>query len=347
MAPVSKNGKPYYTREQYDYARYSTSALEYAQSQGYELVRDGAYYHMKEHDSMIFTPRGAWFWNSRGLSGGALEFQIYYENKTITEAVLTLAEGRDFGTARPAASQPSAPPPPREPFTLPERADTTNQVFAYLCKTRMLDRNIVQEMMRQGGLYESVYTTREGKKLHNACFVSYDAEGNPCGAYQRGTGSVAFKREAPGSNKSYGWLLRGKDPAAVAVFEAAIDAASYATIMRILEQNEKSIDYLALGGVGDTPLKNYLEAHPNIREVWLGLDADRAGREASERIGGALREQGYRVIDITDTGGMNEVKDWNGYLQANKQELLEMAAAPVGCSFSNGPVVYTSPELEY
>ena len=89
--PISKNGKAYYTKEQYEIARYDSSALEYAQAQGYSLIRQGSYYTMAEHDSMIFTPRGNWFWNSRHVSGGALEFMIYYEGKTLTEAVLTLA----------------------------------------------------------------------------------------------------------------------------------------------------------------------------------------------------------------------------------------------------------------
>ena len=71
--PVSKNGKLYYTKEQYEKARYCANALDYARKQGYELVRQSAgYYCLKDHDSMIFTPTGHWFWNSRGLSGGAM-----------------------------------------------------------------------------------------------------------------------------------------------------------------------------------------------------------------------------------------------------------------------------------
>ncbi len=329
MAPISKNGKPYYTKEQYEFARYNTSALEYAQSQGYELVKDGQYYHMKDHDSMIFTPQGSWFWNSRGLNGGALEFQIYYEGKTITEAVLALAEGKVFDTVRPQEPRRTVPPKARQPFVLPDKSETTRQVFGYLCGTRKLDRSIVQEMMRQGALYESVYTTKDGKQMHNACFVSYDPNGDPCSAYQRGTSSYPFKKEAPGSNKSYGWLLQGKQPAAVAVFEAAIDAASYATIMHKLGQDEKSIDYLALGGIGEKPLENYLASHPDIREIWLGLDADDAGRAATSRIMGKLQDRGYVVTDITSQVDFGEEKDWNAFLQkheGNFNQLYQQAA---------------------
>ncbi len=316
MAPISKTGKPYYTKEQYEFARYNTSALEYAQSQGYELVRDGLYYHMKEHDSMIFTPRGNWFWNSRGLQGGALEFQMYYEGKTITEAVLTLAEGKEFDVTRPPERRDPPAPVERQTFELPEKSNTTSQLFGYLCKTRKLDRGIVQEMLRQGIVYESVYKTKLGKLMHNACFVSYDNNSEPCSAYQRGTSAVPFKKEAPGSNKSFGWLLKGNEqPVAVMAFEAAIDAASYATILKLCGQDEKIIDYLALGGVGDKPLENYLTTHPNTREIWLGLDADGPGRAAAQRIKEKFTAQGYAVTDVTEQMNFGECKDWNELLQ--------------------------------
>ena len=136
--PISKNGKAYYTKDQYEAARYNSNALEYARSQGYELVRQGAYYTMKEHDSMVFTPQGTWFWNSRGVHGTALEFQMYYENKTLTEAVLTLAGERELVNNRPAERSqpapavPSSPPknePPRSSFSLPAKADNYRQLF--------------------------------------------------------------------------------------------------------------------------------------------------------------------------------------------------------------------------
>ena len=64
---TSKNGKNYYTKEQYQYAKYQASALEYALSKGYKLIPKGQYYTMPEHDSMVFAPNGMWYWNSRGF----------------------------------------------------------------------------------------------------------------------------------------------------------------------------------------------------------------------------------------------------------------------------------------
>ena len=76
---TSKNGKNYYTKEQYQYAKFQASALEYALSKGYQLIPKGQYYTMPEHDSMVFAPNGMWYWNSRGLKGKALDFMLHYE----------------------------------------------------------------------------------------------------------------------------------------------------------------------------------------------------------------------------------------------------------------------------
>ena len=90
--PISKNGNTYYTKEQYFRAKHeNNNALEYAQKQGYPLIKAGGYYHLAEHDSMIFTPNGQWYWNSRGLQGGALDFMVAYEGKNFADAVCELA----------------------------------------------------------------------------------------------------------------------------------------------------------------------------------------------------------------------------------------------------------------
>ena len=87
------------------------------------------------------------------------------------------------------------------------------------------------------------------------------------------------------------------------VFEACIDAASYATLL--LMQGKKPLagrDYLALGGLGMAPLSNYLLNHPQIKRVKLMLDNDSAGQEA------AL--ENYTVETVIPEFG----KDWNDTL---------------------------------
>lgn len=304
--PVSKSGKQYYTKEQYQRAKYEVSALEYAQSQGYDLVRQGSYYHMREHDSMIFTPRGSWFWNSRGVSGGAIEFCLYYEGKTLPEAVLALAGEQeptrsDFKEISKTAKQ---PPKEQPPFQLPEPSGDFRRLFAYLCRTRGLSRDVVMEMLRQKVLYQGVQT-KKNKTYHNAVFVYRDPDGKPVGAFLRGMGQVAFKQDVPGSDKRYGWLLRGTDPVWVAVFEAAIDAASQYCLSGI-----KTIDRLSLEGLSPEPLQNYLARNPSIRKVALMLDADYWGQQAASRLEKELTQQGYSVL-IAPPG---EGKDYNEWL---------------------------------
>lgn len=338
--PISKNGRPYYTKEQYEAARYNSSALEYARSQGYELVRQGAYYTMKEHDSMVFTPQGNWFWNSRGVHGTALEFQMYYENKTLTEAVLTLAGEHELVNSRPAerpqaapAASPAPPKadPPRSAFKLPGKADNYKLLFSYLCVNRGLDGEVVKEMIRQKRLYQSAYHRPDGKVLSNATFVYQDNNGNAIGAFQRGMidrdDQPAYKRDVPGSDKRWGWMLPGQGtPTQVAVFEGAIDAASDASLAAMKDGSAwRNIDRLSLEGLSFQPLQNYLEAHPNVRQVILMLDGDEPGRRAASEIVQKLQAKGYEIEDREPPFG----KDWNEVLKgvrAMEAEAQEQAA---------------------
>lgn len=351
--PISKNGKAYYTKEQYEQAKYTGNALEYAQRQGYDLVRQGAYYTMREHDSMVFTPAGRWFWNSRGVQGGALEFMMYYEGRNITDAVLTLVNDPEYTQGRPQerpAERQAAPRPapapradaPQYTFTLPGKAQTMKQLFYYLCAERGLEKTVVQEMIRQGRLYQSAYSRPDGKVICNATFVYQNPEGKPVGAYQRGMkdqeGVASYKRDVPGSDKRWGWLLSSPiNPAAeVRVFEAAIDAASDASLyampsMRDGDWREESVDRLSLEGLNFQPLQNYLAAHPNVRQVTLMLDADEPGRRAAKDFGKRLTAQGYQVSDRLPPHG----KDWNNTLcevRSMEQELRQSATQPTAAT---------------
>lgn len=185
--PISRSKRTYYTKEEYEAAKRNDNALLYAQRQGYDLVRTGRYFYLRQHDSLVFAPSGAWFWNSRGLSGRALEFIVFFEGRSFPEAVLILA-----GTVQPGFTPRviprSIPPPVKQPqpipFALPKPANNDRQLFAYLCGRRKLDEAIVREMLEQKVLYESVSPNH----IHNACFVSQDETGKPCSAFLRGMG---------------------------------------------------------------------------------------------------------------------------------------------------------------
>lgn len=50
---ISRNNRTYYTKEEYEAAKRNDNALFYAQRQGYDLVRTGRYFYMRQHDSPI------------------------------------------------------------------------------------------------------------------------------------------------------------------------------------------------------------------------------------------------------------------------------------------------------
>ena len=314
---ISENNRPYYTKEQYERAKCNNNALDYVRSQGYELVQEGRYYHLKEHDSFVFAPNGTWFWNSRGLKGYAIDFIVKYEGRSWTEAILILAgEAIPFEPPR----KPNIPPvsrcePQEKPiFQLPPHAHDERQLFAYLCGTRKINYHIVKVMVSQGIVYESVFRTTSGNEMHNACFVSLDCNGKPRSAFQRGLLSEgnAFKGEIPGGDKSYGWLFRGYSSREVYVFEAAIDAASYVSLQFLKNQDPLGhADYLALGGLTFLPIHRYLMEHSGICKVHLMLDADQWGIAATQRFLKKLKEMPYDVESQTPPYG----KDWNDTLR--------------------------------
>ena len=202
----------------------------------------------------------------------------------------------------------------------------------YLCSERSLVKPVVMEMIKHRWLYQSVYTTGFGKALHNATFVYLNAEGKAIGAYQRGLrdqpGQPAYKRDVPGSDKSQGWLLQGTGEIhTVNVYEGAIDAASEASL-QVNGQDDSwraGIDRLSLEGVGYQPLRNYLQAHPNVREVTLMLDADQAGRNAVKQITASLQTDfpGITINDVLPMYG----KDWNNTICEVRSMETELSAS--------------------
>ena len=339
--PVSKHNNLYFTAEQKELADRNSSALDYALSQGYELVRQGSYYVMRDHDSMVFKQDGSWFWNSRQLHGRAPEFIMHYEGKTYVEAILTLA-----GEAEGSRSQSHILPrdsPPKTPFRLPPRSISQKQLYGYLCRTRKLDSRIVKAMIDQKILYQSDYALAPGKFLHNACFVSYDNEGKPCSAFKRGTATVGtpYKGEAPGGDKQYGWIFHGKSPRELYVFEAAIDAGSYASLkLRRGLDPLQGADYLALGGLNFTPIQTYLNGHPGIQTVHLMLDNDKPGQTASADFQKRLEDMGIPVRSHVPPCG----KDWNEYLQNVHEQEANIAHRQAPSQTGNRPAKHRQPE---
>lgn len=299
---------PYIPKEQIEQAR-ELDLLSYLQRyEPHNLVRlSASTYCTKEHDSLKIS-NGLWHWHSQGIGGrSALDYLIKVEGMALPEAVQHLLG------APVVKEAPELPVPPKKEFELPLRNRDDIRVISYL-RSRGIDYPVIMFCIEKDLLYESA-------KYHNAVFVGKDPQGTARYASLRGTRGK-FRGEIEGSDKRYAFrLMAAKGSDTVHVFESAIDALSYATLLRRKAEDWKAVNHLCLGGVsmqdGFLPraLEQYLDCNKNTKEIVLHLDNDRGGRKATDRIvkllGGSMR-----VVDATPQG----FKDVNDLLMNQKEK---------------------------
>ena len=198
---------------------------------------------------------------------------------------------------------------PSPDFRLPEKSETNETVIKYLTEIRRLEKDLVEEWIAGGNIYEE-------KKHHNVVFVGRDADGIPRYAHCRGTGGIKYRGDVAGSDKSYGFCHRGEDNQ-LFVFEAAIDLLSF---IQLFPKDWKKRSYLSLGGVSSVALMTFLSERPQITSVFLCLDNDHTGNEACEKLAGEIPD-GYRVIRLKPAR-----KDWNEILcdeNADRKKVIQ------------------------
>jgi len=219
-----------------------------------------------------------------------VDFVMEFYNATFPEAVkmLTGEEGEGRNSTCPA---------PSPDFRLPEKEENNDRIIRYLTENRGIEKNMVEEWIGSGDIYEE-------KKHHNVVFVGRDADGIPRYAHCRGTGETKYRGDVAESDKSYGFCHRGTDNQ-LFVFEAAIDLLSF---IQLFPKDWKKRSYLSLGGISSAALMAFLSERPQITSVFLCLDNDHAGNEASEKLAIEIPD-GYSVIRLKPSR-----KDWNEIL---------------------------------
>lgn len=318
---VTRAGKIQFTDEQYKIARYDSSALAYAQAQGYNLKKEGRHWHLAEHDSMVFTEDGRWYWNSQAIQGGALEFLMHYEQKSLPEAVLTLCGDMERQRPSGAIAYPAAPPAPKPKFEVPQRSgEHYKRLFGYLVHGRGLNYGIVSELAQEGTIFPTAHKTA-AYTMVNACFVGKDEAGNIKSAFMRGCSDKStFKMEVPGSDKSCVFALPGDQNATeLYVFEGAIDAISHASLYAESDLPWKDVHRISQGGnAPPDAITRYLDRYLAITQIRLCLDNDTAGQKIGAKILNDIRAAGYAqeiTMEACPAG-----KDWNEFLGIVKQE---------------------------
>ena len=270
----------------------------------------GNVYCTREHDSLKIS-NGKWYWWSRGFGGfSALDYLMKVREFSFVEAVQTLTG--DMGDWKP--------PPPAvkkdEPkvLLLPPKNKDSDKVLQYLFG-RGIDYAIVQDCIADGTIYESA-------DYHNAVFIGKDESGTPKYAACRGT-MGSFKRDASGSDKRYSFRLLAREPTStVHLFEAAIDVLSYATYLKCERKDYRTANLLSLSGVYQPKkelaeskipiaLTTFLNAHPQIKTIYLHLDNDKAGRLCTAALKELLQKD-YKIVDAPPPVG----KDVNDFLMS-------------------------------
>ena len=271
-----------------------------------ELVSVGGNtYATKSHDSLKISS-GRWYWWSRGVGGSsALDYLTTVRRLSLPDAVQRILSAGGV----PLAEPPRRKARPTKSFSLPPRHADNRCVFSYL-RGRGIDPEIINHCIKCGQLYESA-------QHHNCVFVGF-ADDGPAYAMQRGTlHDKRFVGEVAGSDKRYSFAMpvTPGESSTLCIFESAIDALSYLTLLKQRGKDWRKANTLSLGGVGKKDqrlplaLSRYLKDAPHITRIVLCLDNDEPGREAAAVLKGLLG--GYEVIDRPPARG----KDYNDLLR--------------------------------
>ena len=132
----------------------------FLRSRGERLISSGRDKRLASDHSV--TIRGnEWYDHAEEKGGTAISFVQRHYGIGYAEAVSTLL-GDELGVAYPQCSEKQIE---AKPFALPPASKNMHRVFAYLCKTRGIDRDVVSAFAKAHLIYEDA-------EYHNAVFSS-------------------------------------------------------------------------------------------------------------------------------------------------------------------------------
>lgn len=284
-----------FTQEQKQRAA-GTDLAAFLLSQGVELKRCGS--EMLWEDGGRVTIRGnLWYSQYEQVGGNAVQFVQKFYNKSYTDAVQMLLDEKIEPLIVERKEQ------KEKHFELPKPNKDMRQVFAYLLKSRFIDRDVIKYFAHEKLLYES-------EDHHNCVFVGVDENGVPRHAHKRGTYTLgeSFKGNVDDCDSRYSFHYTGTSNRIYA-FEAPIDMLSFITLHKV---NWQEHSYVSLCSVADHALVQMLKDNPQINKIYLCLDHDSAGIESEWRIRHHLNELGYQDVSFVRP----KYKDWNEILKA-------------------------------
>lgn len=271
-----------------------TNLAEYLLNRGEPLKKDsrGRYKHA-EHDSLVFT-QNAFYWNSRGEKGNAIDFLMLFYGMDFKTALAELTH-TDLSIKKEFAPVPQPKQiPVSHDFVLPTLNKDMRRTFAYLIKTRLIDKSIVQFLAKEKILFQD--------QRGNAVFPWINEKGEIVGAEIQGTlDQIRFKGIEKGSAYGYGYNIHIGSPKALYAFESAIDLLSFWSLNKGL----KDALLVSMGGLKIEVLEGFLKRSESPLNVFLCVDNDKAGKTFIKAVQTQINAQ-----NLLPPKG----KDWNEYL---------------------------------
>ena len=274
-----------------------------------ELVHIGGnHYCTREHDSLKIS-NGKWYWFSRGFGGyNALDYLVKVKDVPFMEAVERISGVAAYTPPATVRTEKAKKP---KVLLLPKANRCATHAFNYL-RSRGIDPELIDYCFQTGRIYESL-------PYHNVVFVGLDRYNKPRYATLRGIGTD-FIGEANGSDKRFSFSIPAQNSDSLHLFESAIDLLSFATLVKQNGGNWQRDHLVSLAGVykpkenlqeSSLPLTltRYLSEYPNIKQITLRLDNDKAGGYMATALVALLSDK-YEVSVQPPPCG----KDYNDYL---------------------------------
>ena len=256
--------------------------------------------HIKHSGGLyIFPDKNNWYRHSDGQNGFPVDLVMDVLSCSKESALEFIQRSVPVSYVRTKPNKPAE-------FRLPDRL-TPEQVKEYLTRTRGIDTEIVNSLITANLIAEDA-------QHHNCMFIGRDSTGKARSCALRGTGSVQFRGEVSGGDKSHSFAMVGTS-SRLRVFESPIDAMSHATFSKLLGIDWHTDHRLSANGCGHTAVLQYLREHSGITSVILSLDNDNAGHKGADAIESHLKTE-FSEKKISVSRVLSQRKDWNEDLNA-------------------------------
>lgn len=271
--------------------------MEYAISQGFDVQnadKDIKAYRIKDYGGLHIFKNGGYHCFSSDEKGSIIDFAKNYQNLSFVEAVANIigesphehrlddyTPKKSF-TKSPISNYKQEKSEVKKEMVLPQKDASTKDIVDYLVNKRFLDKDIVNELIENGSIFQAI-TTKGDYTFKNCAFVGFDKENKPKYCSLRSIyEKSSFRQDVLNSDKNYGFAIKGESHR-LFTFESPIDSISHATIRKLNNIDHTKDSRISCGGLNDKAITKFLEENKNIKEIVFCFDNDRDGKDGKNQ----------------------------------------------------------------